>query len=169
MPNPDPISEDLGKWNELIGQTWVQCLPVEWEVRSVPPSPHREREELFYRGKSGGGARRKGAPVRHSSGWVQIAGADSLHHILKWEGWTLKSHFSAWAERESQLDFPFPNHFIFLINLLPATPREQLSHKTFPPLLKGVEKNQNTFACYLKHLKPMSYLCHCTAFSFQCW
>ena len=44
MPNPEPISEDLGKWNELIGQTWLQCLPVEWEVRSVLPSPHKERK-----------------------------------------------------------------------------------------------------------------------------
>lgn len=44
MPNPEPISEDLGKWNELIGQTWFQRLPVEWEVRSVLPSPHKERK-----------------------------------------------------------------------------------------------------------------------------
>lgn len=72
----------LGKWNELIGQAWLRCLPAEWEVRSVPPVP-TERGRTQIRSWSW-----KGVPVRHSSGWVQIAGADSLHHILQGEGWT---------------------------------------------------------------------------------
>lgn len=62
MPIAEPITGDLGEWNELIGQAWDRCLLLRSEVRSVPPGPHRlrEREESFYRRKFRGRARNKG-------------------------------------------------------------------------------------------------------------
>lgn len=88
-------------------------------------------------------------------------------HILELEPWPLKAASSQLGQRESSV---FPFHFIFLINPQPAPPREHFSNEFFFFSSEGSwKKNQNTFACYLKHFKPVSYLCHCTVFSFQCW
>lgn len=79
----------------------------------------------------------KGGP-RQALQWVSAncwSRLTSPHSARR--GLDLKSHFfPAWAKRESQLEFPFPNRFIFLMNLLPATPGEHLSNKTLPPLLE---------------------------------
>lgn len=157
---------------EHQGMTWVDgpgldqlfSFGVRGEVSSSqPPKTERERivsiEENQETALEKRGRDKLMAPASHAR--------DPVHHILELV-LTLESCFlPAWTQRESSV---FLSHFIFLINLLPALPQEQLSNKNFFfSSERSWRKNQNTFACYLKHFKPVSYLCHCTVFSFQCW
>ena len=158
MPTPEPITGDLGNemsWLArpgsgayLWGQRWGQHLPAPTDSeRGKKYSVEKNQEaELGKRGVGCDPGPSQSLQWVIPNCWSRPISPHAEIRRLHLKNPLLPS-LGREKERESQLDFPFPNHLVFLINLLPAPPREHLSRFFFSPSEGSWKKSE--YICML--------------------